>query len=187
MNLNFHRKNFTFHSLNFILKSLPMKNLSVISMCVAFSLLFISCTKEGPQGPQGNPGLDGNANVHSYLYHVTSWTLDGTEYYNVLLADYITQDILDNGAVLVYMSNGSGSWLALPFTMWYNGYGEVTSQVISVGGITIWVSDSDLAPQAYPGNIDFKVVAIGGSTKSAMSAIDLKDYSAVAKFLKLGN
>jgi hypothetical protein len=175
-----------------------MKNLSIIAVSIAFAMLFSKCSKEGPEGPQGIqgeqgiqgdqgvPGADGNANVHSYLYTVVNWTPDGVDLYDVLAASYITQDILDNGAVLVYMSNGSGAWNPLPYVEWRSSYEHLITPVIAVGSITLWISDSDLTLPGIPGATDYKVVAIQGTTKAAISAkVDINDYFAVAKYLKL--
>jgi hypothetical protein len=77
----------------------------LLAYCTAI-LLISSCGKDGAPGPQGPSG---NANVHSSTFVVTNsqWQTTGTsgtdyEKFIDLNDPYITQDILDNGAVLVY-------------------------------------------------------------------------------------
>jgi hypothetical protein len=183
-----------------------MKKSFFILMFVAAAVFIISCSKEGPTGPQGEqgiqgvqgaqglqgiqgvPGADGNANVHSYSYEVYSdvWG-QVNPYYGVdLLVPEITQSILDEGAVLVYMANGYGGYIYLPFVEWKSSYSTVTYPIISLGVVTIWVYDSDLTQTYNPGYSVFKVVVIGGSANSAMpSNIDLKNYNSVANYLNI--
>ncbi len=155
------------------------------------TVFMFSCTKEGKVGPQGPAGIngtngtDGNANVHSYTYNGASanWALSAPNYYCDLTVPEITQSIIDNGAVLVYLSNGSGGWLALPFVQWYNGYGHQYNAVISVGAIRIWVSDSDLTQASNPGTVSFKVVVMDGVTLP--KNVDPKNYYEVSNYLNI--
>jgi hypothetical protein len=177
-----------------------MKNSFFTLLFVAAVTFIISCTKEGPEGPQGIqgptgpqgiqgiPGQDGNANVNSYTYNVylNDWTLDAADYGINLLVPEITQSILDNGAVLVYMGVGSGSWVSLPYIVWNVGYASQYLPIISVGKVTIWKTDSDFFQTDNPGDKTFKVIVIAGSGFSAMpSNIDLNNYEEVAGYLNL--
>lgn len=174
-----------------------MKRTFYIFLFVASAAFISSCTKEGPQGPQGDqgdqgiqgvPGQDGNANVHSYTYDVllSDWVLNAPDYAVNLDVPEITQSILDDGAVLVYLSNGSGGWMPLPYTSWYSGYARLYKANILYGDVTIWVLDSDLTQTPNPGDRTFKIVVIEGSVASKMpSNIDLNNYEQVARYLKL--
>jgi hypothetical protein len=180
-----------------------MKKVFYIFLFIASAAFISSCSKEGPTGPQGVQGpqgpagdqgiqgiqgLDGNANVHSYTYNVftSDWILNAPNYGVDLSVPEITQSILDDGAVLVYMSNGSGGWMPLPYTSWYSSYARLIKANILYEDVTIWVLDSDLTQTPNPGDRTFKIVVIGGSVASKMpSNIDLNNYMQVAKYLKL--
>ncbi|MBK9798282.1 MAG: hypothetical protein IPP56_00630 [Bacteroidetes bacterium] len=82
---------------------------SILSLfLMAGLLLFNSCAKDGETGPTGATGAagaDGNANVKSFKFTVTNsqWTIlasDTWQYFYSCPA--VTQDILDNGMVMVY-------------------------------------------------------------------------------------
>ena len=183
-----------------------MKKVFYIFLFIAAVAFISSCSKEGPTGPQGPqgvegpqgpsgdqgiqgiPGQDGNANVHSYTYDVftSDWNQVAPNYGVDLSVPEITQSILDDGAVLVYLSNGSGGWMPLPYTSWYSGYARLYKANILYEDVTIWVLDSDLTQTPNPGDRTFKIVVIGGSVASKMpSNIDLNNYEQVAKYLKL--
>ena len=78
-----------------------MKNL--LFLCSAFILLFSNCSKE----------TYGNTDIFSDTY-VVGWTFDDPNYKVSIPESKINQDIIDNGAVMVYLSNGNGGWIALP-------------------------------------------------------------------------
>ncbi|HBS89127.1 MAG TPA: hypothetical protein DEA97_21450 [Bacteroidales bacterium] len=178
-----------------------MKNLT-IAIFFIIGICFSACQKEGPMGPegpqgeQGNQGIQGvqgpagNANVHSYTFTVTTanWGIIDASHYVTLDSPFITDDIINNGAVLVYMKHSTGSWwYALPYTEWTSEtYHTTTFQEIQTGSVWIWVYDSDLTLGANPGDKLFKVVTIDGSTKSSIPEnLDLNDYKQVAKFFKI--
>jgi hypothetical protein len=187
-----------------------MKKL-LFSLALLAMIGFNSCTKEGKQGEQGIagingtngtdgtngtngvdgqqgiPGINGNANVRSATFHVytSSWTLAAPKYYKIISYGYITQDILDNGAVLVYMQDASGSWYATPFILYYTGYSTEIYQIIKVGQVVITVMDSDLTQTSNPGDMIFKIVVIAGSAKSLHKNIDYNNYNEVKKTFNL--
>ncbi len=78
-----------------------------------FSIIFIAltsfvwtgCVKEGPAGPVGPAGYDGNANViASPWYSPNSWTATNVDWYFDVLNSAITADIVEGGAILAYAS-----------------------------------------------------------------------------------
>jgi len=121
-----------------------MKNLVpfvILTLCV----LQFSCSKEGPAGPQGNPGPQGPAGANgaagpegpagsaNVIY--SPWFLTGSSDWDTVnfAANYgayatydradagITQDIIDNGIILAYMKGDPSTGLAndvfpLPYT-----------------------------------------------------------------------
>lgn len=103
---------------------------------MATALCLTSCTKEGPQGPIGPSGIDGsdgtngingqdgtngtngangqdgvngNANVTSVSYDITSAT--GTSY--SLATNKLTPELVENGVVLAYIKIGE-DWYHIP-------------------------------------------------------------------------
>lgn len=83
-----------------------MKNrrFSWLLLCVA--LMVLGC--EGPEGPTGPAGPAGSANViYSDWYSPETWILETTfgvsERSFTMTTSALTQEIIDNGVVLVYM------------------------------------------------------------------------------------
>lgn len=88
------------------------------------------------------------------------------EYGNELSASLtwneITQDVINNGAVSVYMKQGD--WGQLPVTVpQQNGSYTWTTSIIPsyyVGGVDITIVDSDGALPLDPDPMDFKIVIL---------------------------
>lgn len=161
-----------------------MKNLYLLSI---ITILLLSCNKEGPEGPAGTNGQDGNANVQLTTFAITSWTESGVSYKaaSPWLSD-ITQNIVDNGAVHTYMSNGSGGWEPLPLTLYPSStYSRTYTAVHYLNGVTLWVNDSDLNLPSDPGTRSFKVVAVAASAKIANPDVDYTNYEEVKQTFNL--
>lgn len=128
------------------------------SFLCAVSFL-LACTAEdgetGPQGPPGADGQDGNANVNTVLIENSSF-INGSKKFNL---SQINQDILDYGAVIVYMRvSDSDIWYALPYT-----FGSTVVKVLYVrlNEITIVANYDSTA------SVDFKFVIIAGNNANA--------------------
>ena len=92
-----------------------MKRINYFLALILFGIIFASCTKQGPTGPQG---AQGNANVTSNSYTITSWTTGNYFYYTNLSVPALTSSILNSGAIEVYWSiDGGTSWNRLPKTV----------------------------------------------------------------------
>ena len=63
---------------------------------------------EGPAGKDGEDGKDGNANVQTYVFNNPSWE-SGGPYMQIDMPGILTQDVLDNDVILVYIKNDDGS------------------------------------------------------------------------------
>lgn len=149
------------------------------SYWVVFIVLLGAC-----EGPQGIPGVDGNANVVSKTF-TSNWILEDNFWYTVFDYPAINQDILDRGAVLVYLKVES-SHLQLPVTLYLNeNYSSTLSVYHSLGMVTIYWDDSDLLTPIEPGNYNFKVVVIAASTLAQYPGLNLSSYSEVASVLNL--
>jgi hypothetical protein len=169
-----------------------MKNLKLILVIAAATVLFTSCEKNetakpGPQGPQGEQG---NTNVESVTVSVSStdWSPYGNPMGGNMLAAQknvpaITSGIVSSGAVMVYMkkaySNGGYYYQALPFS-WVDTPSSTRTYgfSISTGTLNIHVEDSDNNLTSL-GSYTFKVVAISGARLSSNLNIDLNNYEAV--------
>ena len=136
--------------------------------------LFTSCSKN----------KYGNTDIISDTYTV-SWTFVDPSYKTEISESLITQDIIDNGAVMVYKSNGNGGWIALPYTLPLNAtYSSTYSFVLYDGGLTVWKTDTDMLT-LDPGTTTFKVVILSQHGLIQHPGLDLTDYEAVEKELNL--
>jgi len=166
-----------------------MKNTKLIFMFLVACIAIAGCAKDGdtgPQGPQGAPGQNGNANVKSQTFTVVSadWVYTAPSYGVDIVDNDITQAIVDDGIVMVFMSNGSGGWTALPFTVYpSNLYGSTFVPVHYLNGVTIWKTDSDLTQPVNPGTQTFKVIAVKAQFKLANPHINWLDYEQVQKVI----
>ncbi|QQR85396.1 MAG: hypothetical protein IPJ76_12340 [Flavobacteriales bacterium] len=113
-----------------------MKTTRFLTIMATLSFSLAACEKEGPIGPQGEqgeqglPGQDGSANVLSGECTFGEYNGGASNFDYTCNASYITQDIIDNGVVLGYVST-SGGWSPLNFfvpiggeLLMYRGYVE---------------------------------------------------------------
>ena len=190
---------------------MKIMRLSTLFMAV-FMLLAVSCAEDGetgpvgpvgPEGPpgggsnggggtQGPPGKDGNANVKSITVSVASneWTSGGTYKHKIMIPG-ITQEVVDDGMVMVYMKSEDplseyNTWNALPFiklvgipvnqqnipveitTRYAYDVGEVQLSIINSQGFNITASAD------FPGDQSFKVVVIPAAALKA--GVDVNNY-----------
>lgn len=157
----------------------------IIGAAIAIALFStVSCKKEGPRGPAG---ATGNANVHSMIDTVSTWTSNPPSYKGTISYSEITQDIIDNGAVLVYLSTGSNTYSQLPLTEYLSSSTSRSYEVeTSVGQAVIIVSESDLIT-TNPGTLVFKVVTIAGSARKANPDLNYSNYEDVKKAFHLAD
>lgn len=151
---------------------------------LACGLLFTNCAKDGktgPAGPAGTNGTNGNANVVSSSLTSSAWTYVAPSWEMTFTYPAITQDILDKGAVLVYVQQSS-NYYQLPYTFYpASSYSRTYTFVHYLGGLKVFVTDSDLTQPSNPGSLTFKVVAIAASGKMANPNLNYDDYNAVKK------
>ena len=168
--------------------------------CMAlFATLFTSCLRvqgpPGPQGPEGIPGRDGNANVWSITYQAeeADWFDVGTpgadEYFLALDLDVpeITQDIVDNGIVLVYYRQDDQSpWIALPYTFISHNpeYIEKLDMIYSLGFVGMQSQASDKNATPYVG---FFRVVIAEGIPLGKQAFDFSKYENAVEILGLND
>ena len=147
-------------------------NSSTFTLFFIGLLLFVSCSKD----------KYGNTDISSNTY-TTNWTFQDPSYYCDISVPEITQDIVDNGAVFVYMSNGNGGWTALPFTEPIDGsYSSTYTPVHFLGGVRIWKTDTDLLT-LDPGTSTIKVVTVSEHGLAERPNVNWVDYEEVKKEL----
>jgi hypothetical protein len=88
---------------------------------------------------------------------------DGEGYYSSNITwPAITSDIVDNGAVLLYMTSSDWTnpeWVALPYSLVYGlDYFSTVSYSFSAGNVFIQWLDSDYLTPDYPNYDTFRVV-----------------------------
>lgn len=168
-----------------------MKRFLLSAVILAFVFAVSGCLK-GEQGPPGQDGQDGNANVRSQTITITpdKWYHVGTAgepdegYETVQNVSVITQDIVNDGAVLMYLSNNGSQWFALPFTF-PSGvsstypYSESWNFSYLLGQVVIDVQDTDFQTVAPQSSVMIKVVAIASLNFKKNADVDWSDYKAV--------
>lgn len=155
-----------------------MKKKSLLIFGITLISIF-ACTKEGPIGPSGN------ANVVSSTISSSNWVLADNRWSITFTYPEITQNIIDKGAVLVYMKVGQ-AYNQIPLTLYSSATFSTSLQVSSfLGGVTVFWSDSDLTQPTNPGNREFKIVVIAASGLAQKPNLDFENYEAVKKAYNL--
>ena len=174
-----------------------MKNFRPITQLSIFALFILSiglsaCVRvDGPQGPQGSPGRDGNANVISINYEVfeSDWFEVGTpgenDFYMALdlSVPEIDQDIMDNGLVLAYYRiDDKSPWIALPYTLISHdpAYVEKLDFIYDVGFVGFQSQATDKNATPYEGI--FKIIVASAFPVNKME-VDYTNYEEVAVWL----
>jgi len=162
----------------------------------AVLLLIAACGKDGSPGATGPQGPSGNVNIHSttFIVNATQWQTTGTsgtdyEKFVDLSDPYITQDILDNGAVLVYWITSSGINIQLPYQNVYpaGSVPFIYQPSATVGTATVEAYYSDWGSFNFNASsqIKFKVVTIDGSLRVMHPEINWKDPQSIVNGLNL--
>lgn len=170
----------------------------LISLIAIIALTLTACQKEGPIGPQGPPGPEGPAGedasskVTSYYYTIfeDEWQTFGEPgigfgYIGAMDFPEITEDILNYGAVLVYLYQDN-SLFSLPTTFINaedGGYLTSIWVTLQYQQVLITFQDSD-GNTINPGEQEFKVVIIEGDIPIP-ETLNLKNYEEVKEYFKL--
>lgn len=165
----------------------------IAGVALTLGLTLASCAKKGdtgPAGPAGANGTNGNANVKSKTIFVagSEWINTPGESTVTKIVSEITTDIVNTGAVMVYVDNGNNNWSALPATAT-----GTTGLVLSFGfdiepnklTLTAQVNANTTLTAATFGNTNFRIVTIAGSGRLANPNLNYNDYNAVKKAFNL--
>lgn len=174
---------------------------ALVALLVAFSF---SCSPEdgaaGPIGPAGAngadgvAGTDGNANVQTLTIDAT--TFAGT-FDNVSIPE-ITQDVLDNDAIISYLADAGTNWVAIPCPFDTYQFDFSVHVTLNVGSIDLDYGDaSGTGFSITAGDLQTLKVIIIESTSTtakvsnnkqqvynelAQAGINIKDYYAVCDY-----
>lgn len=104
------------------------------------------------------PSIPDEVLISTVVYNV-SWSQGSAWWYITLDWAEITQSVLDNGAVSVYM-NAGGDWIELPFTTFISStYSTTINAFYSLNTVYIEWSDSDGTLPIEPSSTyDFKII-----------------------------
>ena len=142
----------------------------------------------GPRGATGATGPQGPAGTANVIY--SGWMsfqqaerdtlIDGTNLkVNHLAAPRLTQAIIDNGAIQVYMRFRS-TVLTLPYTSRAGSRPNTVSFVPRPGRIYVTrFTHDNITPYLGFGSVQFRYVLIPGGVSASLSNLDLRDYEAV--------
>lgn len=166
------------------------------------TMLFMQCKKEGtpgPEGPRGEQGATGNANVKTDTFRLTNtqWTAGGTYVLDHVPGGYmwsvtryhernftaITQDVLNTGMVLCYftpsLTANVNNWVPLNYSMlnptssfFYNVAYETGIGKIKLHYFyrtNIQGTEPPVVSSASIPNYKFKIVAVSGTMGRTMN------------------
>ncbi|WP_452225312.1 hypothetical protein [Lacinutrix chionoecetis] len=170
----------------------------VLALFIAFGF---SCSPEdGEQGPQGEPGVagtngtDGNANVQTFTFDASGFSGTNT----AVSIPAITQSVLDNDAILGYLTDDGAYWVSIPCP--FDSYQfDFSVQVTSSVGY-YELDYGNAAGSAYTVTVGelqaLKIIVIESTNTTAgklnaqdqvvnelnQAGVDIKDYYAVCDF-----
>lgn len=132
----------------------------------------------GPAGPAGPKGDPGSANVIYSPWNTVTLTGSGTSYAVFMNAPQITQTVLDQAAVFVYINFTTGEYYALPYM---DGTRLFRSRLY-VGRVELTANYATQANQRIR-----YVIIPGGVSTGRRAAVDMTNYAAVKAFYNLPN
>lgn len=71
-----------------------------------------------------------------------NWSNQSTYWYSSFTWESITQEVINNGGVSVFLGD-DGSWVQLPYSVYWTGYETNVSAVVSLGMVELYWEDSD--------------------------------------------
>ncbi|MBL7931857.1 MAG: hypothetical protein JNL60_08145 [Bacteroidia bacterium] len=122
-------------------------------------LIFSQCKKyvAGPQGDPGEPGKKGNAKQSNRNYDMipSFWTFNGSFYTANINVPEITDNVITNGEVTVFMKVND-QWWKLPYAV-----GDIYMQLsIEKGFVKLKYSKIHDGPPEAPGMLSFRIITM---------------------------
>ncbi|MDC0302407.1 hypothetical protein OAL39_01745 [bacterium] len=153
-----------------------MKKNFLYLCAMIFTLALTSCSKEEY----------GNTTTETNTYNSGSWVFNDPSYYTDINVAAINQDVLDNGAVLVYVSINGSPYSQLPLTFFTSAdYSSTLEVQHSLGLVRVLWTDSDLIEPNMPPAMTFKIVVMSQSQIITNPNLDTTNYKEVAEALNL--
>jgi hypothetical protein len=159
-----------------------MKNLKLLFFALISAFAFTSCQKE-----EDVDIVYGNTNMLSKTLTVygSQWYFIDPTYIVDIVVPEITQDVVDNGAVMAYYRNGYGEWQAMPITNpMDNTYSSVYAFSVWNGHVSLYKTDTDLLTLT-PTDMDVKMVIFSLKSEMENYDIDWNNYSEVSSHFNL--
>lgn len=184
----------------------------LMSMAVAFAVFMVSCSKEGPTGPQGEqgpagpagpqgpagaPGEQGAPGQNSILY--SQWldvTFDGTDstgYFAEIAAPGLVDSILTRGEIKTYVNIGTAdSAFIVPLPHFDPGLlipgGFILNPYYSLQSILLFSTVDMSSFDDGSGNmiLQYRYILVpAGTATGRTQTVDWNNYSEVKKYLQL--
>lgn len=153
-----------------------------IVMLLSLMVVFSSCRRDpvegprGPQGPPGPPGAGGGIVSDIYTVRESDWIFEDPSYFGDIEIPDLTEDIVNNGIVLVYLKVDDNTFTQLPLTFYESDEYASTLEVISFPQLVsiVW-TDSDLLDGGTPPQMDFRVVFMDGGAGKKEAGTHIPD------------
>ena len=118
-------------------------------------------------------GLDNGVDTEIISVLGYDWDYDDPTYSIVVDSDLLTQDIIDNGSVHLYLEAGDGIWMALPY--------KTMGFAVALNELLIMTEGSGVTSQTTT----FKLVTIEGTMTT--TGIDYNNYKEVSEYYNLND
>jgi len=156
-----------------------MKRFLSIALMATSLAIITACTKDDSP--------NGNANLEHFTYTIQSnqWYTRGVygslgwQYYSQIDIPDITKDVMENGAVMIYIKQND-LFYPLPAITDEDGWVNTVQFNVYLGQVEIFVEDTDFQTVA-PGAMTLKIV-IFNKLKSLPAYLDIKDYKQVLSY-----
>lgn len=152
------------------------KTMKIFNFPILLSMIIIaaSCKKDDPNAVK--------VNTEDIWVMDYNWVGDQYGYTASFYNSKITQNVVDNGCVLLYVDN-NGKWMQLPITLAYGSYSSVWSFDWGLNSFSIYTYDDDDMTIA-PETMLFKIVIFENITKSKLqNDVDISSLEAVENYI----
>ena len=159
-----------------------MKKTAFTLSLISLISIFTSCKKDDDSNlSYGNANISKSNNVI-----VTDWTQDYNDgksfvYHCNISWSTITQNVIDNGAIIVYEIGQNSSQTTLPYSTSSQNYSDNFAYSMAVGQLEILYTGFTSLTPASPGQKTYKVVIVSPIVKSANPNVNWKNYNEVSK------
>jgi hypothetical protein len=157
-----------------------MRKLMISTLLLVSVATIMGCKKD--EGPNGNANIDN----YTYTIQTNQWYTygefgqPGFQYYRQIDVPAITQDVMEKGAVMVYIKQDD-LFYPLPATTDNDGWVTTVQYNVYMGMVEVFVEDTDFQT-VNPGTMTLKII-IFDQLKSLPASLDIKDYKQVIAYM----